>query len=113
MPPPDHPLDLAGLADAIASRLDVDALAAALADRIGAAVGAAQRFFSVRQAAEFTGLSTDSIRHMLTGGRLTPLRPVAGRVVIDKKELENVILASTGRPARRRGKYDRAGRASA
>jgi Helix-turn-helix domain len=95
---PDN-LDLNSLADAIADRL---------ADRVTTA--ATQRYFSVIQAAEYSGLSADSIRSLMSSGKLTALRPVPGRVVIDKRELDSLIQSSC-RPRRARGVYPRETRA--
>jgi hypothetical protein len=50
-----------------------------------------------------SGLSQDSIRNMLSSSRLTALRPVKGRVVIDRVELDAAVRARTCRPHRGRG----------
>ncbi len=63
----------------------------------------APRFFSVADAAGYTSLSSDSIRRLLESGRLTALRPVKGKILIDRRELEHVVLGSTDRPAAGRG----------
>jgi excisionase family DNA binding protein len=93
--------------------LDLDALADRLADRLARRLGGRseappQRYLSVAQAAQYAGLSSDSVRALLSGGRLTALRPVAGRVLVDKRQLDALMSASTARPRRRRGVYDRA-----
>lgn len=66
-----------------------------------------RRFFGVDEAAKYASLSPESIRRLLAGGRLTALRPVTGRVLIDRRELDSLILASNQRPRRRRGVYVR------
>jgi len=89
--------------------LDLDALADALADRLAERIGqaATQRYLTVAHAAEYTDLSADSIRSMLVSGKLTALRPVSGRVLIEKRELDAVLQASTKRPRKGRGVYER------
>jgi excisionase family DNA binding protein len=96
--PPD-PIDLEALADAIVGRL---------AERV--AETAARRYLTVQHAAEYADLSPDSIRALIASGRLTGLRPVGGRVLVDKRELDSLIQSSTRRPRQGRGIYDRAGR---
>jgi excisionase family DNA binding protein len=94
-----------------AKTIDLDALADALASRLGERLDAAnaRRFFSVSRAAEYADISTDSIRSLLAAGKLTALRPVPGRVVIDRRELDALLAASTRQPRRGRGAYDRNG----
>jgi excisionase family DNA binding protein len=88
--------------------LDLDALADALAARLAERLPAVPpRYLSVPEAARYASLSADSIRAMLAAGKLTALRPVPGRVVIDRRELDAAVLASTRKPARCRGHYDR------
>ncbi len=52
------------------------------------------RFLSVRDSASYSGLSRETIRRMLQSGKLTPYRPVPGRIVVDRQQLDSVILAS-------------------
>lgn len=54
----------------------------------------APRFLSIDQAARHAGLSPKSIRRMLAAGKLTAYRPVKGRVLIDRLQLDQAILAS-------------------
>jgi excisionase family DNA binding protein len=91
---------------------DIERLAGLVADRIAEKMAAgrfaaAQRFLTVADAARYTGLSTDSVRSMISTGRVTALRPVKGRVLIDRRELEAAVLASTNAPRNGRGKYVR------
>jgi excisionase family DNA binding protein len=90
-PPPAVPEDLDALAEALARKL---------ADQLATP---APRYLSVLQAARYAGLSADSIRNLLAGGKLKALRPVPGRVLIDRRELDAFILGSTSRPRRGRG----------
>jgi excisionase family DNA binding protein len=84
--------------------LDLDALAAAIADKLADRLAApTQRYLGVAEAARYTGLSADSVRSMIAGGKLTALRPVPGRIVLDKRELDSVVQGATRRPATGRG----------
>jgi excisionase family DNA binding protein len=84
---------------------DADLLATLIAERLAVQVAEqqARRFFTVAQAATYTALSEDSIRAMLAGGKLTALRPVRGRILIDRRQLDAVVLSSTGRLRTGRG----------
>jgi hypothetical protein len=66
-----------------------------------------QRFLGVNEAATYAGLSPASVRRLIAANRLTPLRPVRGKIVIDRRELENVILGSTTVPRSGRGRRER------
>jgi excisionase family DNA binding protein len=66
-----------------------------------------RRFFGVEDAAVYTSLSAESIRRLLATGRLTALRPRRGRVLIDRRELDALVLGSTRRPTGGRGSYER------
>jgi excisionase family DNA binding protein len=94
---------------ATAEPIDLDTLVDLLAKRLDARLGASarQRYLSVADAATYSGLSPDSVRSMLASGKLTGYRPVAGRVVIDRKELDALIQSSTRHPRRGRGHYER------
>jgi excisionase family DNA binding protein len=62
-----------------------------------------RRFLSVSDAAAYSGLSEDSVRRLLDVGRLTALRPVRGRIVVDRRQLDAFLLSSTSRPIGGRG----------
>lgn len=64
---------------------------------------ASRRFFNVDHAAAYADLSTESIRRLLSTGRLTALRPVPGRILVDRQQLDSLILSSTRRPRSGRG----------
>jgi hypothetical protein len=66
------------------------------------------RYLSVKQAAEYSSLSEDSIRGMIAGGKLKPLRPVPGRIVIDRLQLDAAIQSSTAQPRKGRGRPPKA-----
>jgi excisionase family DNA binding protein len=85
--------------------LDLDAIAEALAEKLAGV--AVKRYLSVAEAAAYSSLSPDSVRTLLTSGKLTALRPVPGRVLIDRRQLDSLILGSTRTPRQRRGVYGR------
>jgi excisionase family DNA binding protein len=89
----------------------VDLLADSVVDRFvdRLAALAMKRYYSVAEASVYTSLSCDTIRAMLSARKLTALRPVGGRVLMDRRELDALLQASTACPRRRRGTYDRAG----
>lgn len=64
-----------------------------------------QRYFGVDAAATYSDLSAETIRRFLAGGKLTPLRPCKGRVLIDKQQLDGLILSSTTTPRKGRGRH--------
>ena len=74
--------DLAQRLDAVLARVD----------------SPAPRFLTVDGAADYCSLSAESIRRLLSNGKLQPHRPVKGRILIDRVELETLVLTSTQRP---------------
>jgi len=80
--------------DSIRKRLD------ALAE--AQAVGP-PRYLSIDGAADYVSLSADSVRRLIAAGRLSPYRPVRGKILVDRLELEAVIRSSTGRVRNSRG----------
>jgi len=73
--------------------VDLDALDRKI-DLLLARDSAQQRFLSLADAARYSGISVESIRRMVASGQITPLRPVPGRVVVDREQLDAVILAT-------------------
>ena len=63
-----------------------------------------QRFFRKKQAAAYCGISVDSIDKLLSGGKLTALRPVGGVVVVDRQQLDAFVSNSTAQPRKGRGR---------
>ena len=61
------------------------------------------RFLTVDAAAAYCSLSPESIRRLLSAGKLTKLHPVRGRVTIDRRELDSYVLTATGTLRRGRG----------
>jgi excisionase family DNA binding protein len=84
-----------------------DRIASAVAKRLRQEPAIEQRYLSVEQAGRYAALSAESIRRMLASGVLTPLRPVRGRVLIDRRQLDGIILGATRRPTGGRGRYER------
>jgi hypothetical protein len=64
----------------------------------------APRFLSIEGGAGYCSVSAESIRKLISTGRLTALRPIKGRVLIDRFELDSVVLSSTQRPRSGRGR---------
>ena len=62
-----------------------------------------RRWLGVKEAATYTGLSEGSIKSLLSSGKLTSHRPVRGRVLIDRIELDSVIASSTASIRKGRG----------
>jgi len=65
---------------------------------------ATARWLSVQQAAAYSALSVRSIRQLLSAGRLQAHRPVRGKIVIDRLELDSHIATSTATPRTGRGR---------
>jgi hypothetical protein len=74
-------------------------------------LGAVPRFIGMDAAAHRTGVSVASIRRLIQTGRLKGYRPAAGRIVVDVRELDTVVLTSSKRPRAGRGGYRRGRRA--
>jgi excisionase family DNA binding protein len=64
----------------------------------------APRFLSVERAAAYTSLSVESVRRLLAAGRLTALRPIKGRIVVDRNQLDAYVLGADVRPRTGRGR---------
>ena len=62
-------------------------------------------FLSIKHAAEYSDLSEKSLRRLCKSGKLTELRPVSGKIVIDRKELEAYIRSCNGTPRTGRGRH--------
>lgn len=59
------------------------------------------RFLDLETAATYTSLSVKSLRRMISRGDLQPCRPVRGKVLLDRTELDAVILGTKGTTLRR------------
>ncbi len=63
-----------------------------------------QRFLTISHAARFSDLSEETIRRLIASQKLTAHRPVRGRVLIDRLEIESLIRGSVQNPRRGRGR---------
>jgi excisionase family DNA binding protein len=85
--------------------VDLDHLRAMLRSDLAELVGkATARWLSIDDAAGYSGLSSVSIRRLLSSGALTRHRPVRGRILVDKQQLDSLIQTSTAELRRGRGK---------
>lgn len=91
--------DLGGQVDVIQKKLD-----RLLAER----ASGQQRFLGLTAAAHYCDLSPESLRRMIAAGKIRAFRPVRGKILIDTRELDSVILASTSTPRFGRGRPNRA-----
>lgn len=62
-----------------------------------------RRWLPVPVAAEYAGISERSLRGMFASGRLHPHRPIKGRTLVDRRELDSILESSTGTVRRGRG----------
>lgn len=65
--------------------------------------GPLPQFLTIEGAAAYSGLSEKSVRRLISRGDLQPLRPVRGRVLVQRQALDALILSSTGRMRKGRG----------
>ncbi len=64
----------------------------------------AVRWLDVEGAAVRCSLSSKSIRRMLSAGKLSPRRPVRGKILIDVQELDAVVGGATATLRKGRGR---------
>jgi hypothetical protein len=81
----------------------LDELSAKLDALLARSASVDRRFLPVDGSANYCGISPESIRRLAASGKLTPLRPVKGRVVFDIRELESYVLGCDSRPRSGRG----------
>ena len=84
--------------------MTTDLVAVHLADLQSLIARAERRWLTVTSAAEYSDLSPESIRRLISAGKLTPRRPVKGRILIDRLELDSMIAGSTATLRKGRGK---------
>ena len=82
----------------------LESIARQLAELHEAVSAPPQRYQSVARAATYADLSEKSIRRLLAAGKLTALQPVRGSVRIDRLELDALLMGSTSRPRKGRGR---------
>jgi hypothetical protein len=56
----------------------------------------ARRYAGIHDAAIFCGVSADVVRRWIRAGRLTRFVPTGGKVLVDLRELDQLIRASAG-----------------
>lgn len=61
------------------------------------------RYLTVEAAAHYTSLSTVSIRRLLSAGKLTAYRPVKGRILVDRNQLDAYVVSTTSLLRKGRG----------
>ena len=81
-----------------------DLVAVPRVDLENLAAKAHRRFLSITSAAQWTDLSQESIRRLLASGKLQAHRPVRGKVLVDRVELESLVLSATSAPRKGRGR---------
>ncbi len=74
---------------------------------LSASTAPTPQFLSIDGAAAWCSLSPRSIRNLIAAGRLTPLRPCRGKILVDRQQLESVIRAADEKPRRSRGRGSR------
>lgn len=62
-----------------------------------------QNWLNVTNAAKYSDLGEKSIRRLLASGKLTAFRPVKGRILLCRDELDSLIRSSTSTPRTGRG----------
>jgi hypothetical protein len=63
-----------------------------LLERVDAAPAQWGRFLKLDDAERYSGVSIKTLRRMIAAGKLVPLHPVKGRVVVDRLNLDAAIL---------------------
>jgi excisionase family DNA binding protein len=53
-----------------------------------------RRFLSLTEASLYSSLSLSTLRRLVEGGKLSRYRPTGRRVLLDRQELDRLILAS-------------------
>jgi len=61
-------------------------------------------WLTIADAAVYSGMSEKSIRKLLDKGEIIGRRPVPGRILIDRNELDNMIRGSVNSPKVGRGR---------
>ena len=93
------------------SEKEILSLLASLSSKVDLLVDGAQqpakRYLTVANAATYADLSPESIRRLIALRRLTAHRPVRGRVLVDRRELDALILSSNTNQQGGRGRAKR------
>lgn len=62
------------------------------------------RWLALEPAAAYSSLSVKSLRRLVSAGKLQAHRPVRGRIVLDRFELDAYIAGATATPRTGRGR---------
>ena len=62
-----------------------------------------RRWLSVADAATYSAVSEETIRTLISSGKLTGHRPVGGRVILDRLEIDTFLSSATNSPRHGRG----------
>lgn len=83
----------------------VDQIRAAVRADLAALIArAGRRWMTIKAGARHSSLSPVTIRRLLKAGKLTAHRPVRGRVLVDRQQLDNLIATSTTELRKGRGR---------
>jgi excisionase family DNA binding protein len=63
-----------------------------------------RRWMTIAAAARYSDLSEVSVRRLIAARRLTAHRPIKGRVLVDRKEVDALITSATKHPRSGRGR---------
>ncbi len=77
-------------------------VAVPLADLHALIAQASGRWLTIESAARYSDLSPESLRRLIAAGKLTAHRPRKGRILIDRRQLDQYIESTTD--ARRRSR---------
>lgn len=86
-------IDLEAWAEGVSAQLD----------RLTEAPRLTPEWLGVSDAAIYSGLSEETLRKLGASGKIVLRRPVRGRVLINRRELDNYIRSSTAQPRTGRG----------
>jgi hypothetical protein len=62
------------------------------------------RWLPLAPAADYSGIGVKSLRRLISSGKLIPRRPVKGRIVLDRLELDAYIGGAVATPRTGRGR---------
>jgi len=79
----------------------IDALAEVVAALTSRLEAGPQKFLTIEGAAHYSDLSTKSIRRLVSAGDLVAHRPVRGRLLISRDQLDAFIVSSAGTSLRK------------
>jgi excisionase family DNA binding protein len=62
-----------------------------------------RRFLTLADAAAYVSISKRTLYRLIANGTIKPRRPVPGRILLDRLELESVVGSLTATPRKGRG----------